>query len=202
MSEYYILNKPRGCITARRDPRHKTVMDYLPEEKRDVLFPVGRLDEDTEGLLVLTDDGALCASLLNPESHLPKTYFFYALGDLSDEVKEKIEEGIKLYPTRDVISRPAKIELLGSREIREIRHLLSGKDIKLANRRPETPVIFGQVTVTEGKKHQVRRMLMYAGCRIVYLKRISMGALSLDDSLFPGEYRPLTAKELAKLRME
>ena len=160
MSEYYVLNKPRGCITARRDPRHKTVMDYLPEEKRDLLFPVGRLDEDTEGLLILTDDGALCASLLNPDNHAPKTYFFYALGDHSDDVKEKIKEGIKLYPTREIISKPAEIELLGTTRIKEISHLLSGKDIKIANRRPETPVIFGNVTGTEGKKHQVKRMRM------------------------------------------
>ena len=196
MPEYHILNKPRGCITARRDPRHKTVMDLLPEYKRDVLFPVGRLDEDTEGLLILTDDGALCASLLHPDNHAPKSYFFYALGDLFDDLREKIEKGIKLYPTRDVISKPAKIELLGKKRICEIKDLLSGKDIKIANRRPETPVIFGNVTVTEGKKHQVKRMLMYAGCRIVYLKRISMGGLALDESLDPGEYRPLTPSEL------
>ena len=201
MHEYYILNKPRGCITARRDPRHKTVMDYLPEEKRDVLFPVGRLDEDTEGLLILTDDGALCASLLHPDNHAPKSYFFYALGDLSDELREKIEEGIKLYPTRDIISKPASVQILGKKPISEIKELLSGKDIKIANRRPETPVIFGNVTVTEGKKHQVRRMLMYAGCRIVYLKRVSMGGLTLDESLAPGEYRPLTDEELELLAL-
>lgn len=199
MPEYYVLNKPRGCITARRDPRHKTVMDYLPEEKRDVLFPVGRLDEDTEGLLILTDDGALCASLLHPDNHAPKSYFFYALGDLSDDLRAKIEEGIKLYPTRDVISKPASVEIYGKKQISEIKDLLSGKDVKIANRRPETLVIYGKVTVTEGKKHQVRRMLMYAGCRIVYLKRISMGGLDLDSTLAPGEYHPLTVAELDML---
>ena len=200
MSEYYIFNKPHGCITARRDPRHKTVMDYFPEEKRDVLFPVGRLDEDTEGLLILTDDGKLCSSLLHPDNHAPKTYFFYALGTLTDELRAKIEEGIKLYPTRELISKPARVEILGSCPISKIKQLLIGKDIKIANRRPETQVIYGNVTVTEGKKHQVRRMLMYAGCRIVYLKRISMGALTLDDTLAPGEYRPLTASELESLQ--
>lgn len=199
MHEYYMLYKPCGCITARRDARHRTVMDYLPEEKRDVVFPVGRLDEDTEGLLVLTDDGALCASLLNPTSHVEKTYFFYALGDLSEEVREKIESGIKLYPTKDVISKPARVEVLGQTALKDVKNLLCGKDIKLANRRPDTTVIFGNVTVTEGKKHQVRRMLMYAGCRIVYLKRISMGALSLDEALSPGEYRPLTPDEINAL---
>ena len=200
MPEYYIINKPRGCITARRDPRRKTVMDYLPEEKRDILFPIGRLDEDTEGLLVLTDDGALCASLLHPDNHVPKSYFFYALGDLSDELRQKIEDGIKLYPTREIISKRACVEVYGKMAISEIKQLLSGKDVKLANRRPETPVIYGKVTVTEGKKHQVRRMLMYAGCRIVYLKRISMGGLPLDSSLESGEYRPLTADELDRLK--
>ena len=178
MHEYYMLYKPCGCITARRDARHRTVMDYLPEEKREVIFPVGRLDEDTEGLLVLTDDGALCASLLNPTSHVEKTYFFYALGDLSEDVR---------------------VEVLGQTALKDVKNLLCGKDIKLANRRPDTPVIFGNVTVTEGKKHQVRRMLMYAGCRIVYLKRISMGALSLDEALSPGEYRPLSPDEINAL---
>ena len=83
--EYYLLNKPSGCITARRDPRHKTVMDLFPEEKRDLLFPVGRLDRDTEGLLLVTDDGVLCARLLSPENGIEKTYFFYALGTLTED---------------------------------------------------------------------------------------------------------------------
>ncbi len=199
MAEYYMFNKPSGCITARRDPRHKTVMDYFPEEKRDVLFPVGRLDRDTEGLILVTDDGALCARLLSPENGVPKTYFFHALGTLTDEKRREIEQGIKLYPTREDRSAPAKVTLGESTTLAEIKHLLAPDDLKRANRRPDTPVITGTVTVTEGKKHEVKRLLLYADCRIVYLKRLSMGALSLDPTLPRGAYRPLAESELKSL---
>lgn len=194
-----MLNKPSGCITARRDPRHKTVMDLFPEEKRDQLFPVGRLDRDTEGLLLVTDDGALCAHLLSPENKVPKTYFFYALGTLTEERHREIEQGIKLYPTRDERSAPATLTLADPTTLGAIKHLLSPQDLKRANRRPDTPVMSGTVTVTEGKKHEVKRLLLYADCRIVYLKRLSMGALSLDPQLPHGCYRPLNADELSSL---
>lgn len=194
-----MLNKPSGCITARRDPRHKTVMDLFPEEKRDQLFPVGRLDRDTEGLLLVTDDGALCAHLLSPENKVPKTYFFYALGTLTEDKIREIEQGIKLYPTRDERSAPATLTLADPTTLGAIKHLLSLQDLKRANRRPNTPVISGTVTVTEGKKHEVKRLLLYADCRIVYLKRLSMGTLTLDESLPRGCYRPLNADELSSL---
>lgn len=198
--EYYMLNKPSGCITARRDPRHKTVMDIFPEEKRDTLFPVGRLDRDTEGLLLVTDDGALCAQLLSPKNGVPKTYFFHALGTLTDERRREIEQGIKLYPTRDDRSAPATVTLGAPTTLGAIKHLLSAQDVKSANRRPDTPVISGTVTVTEGKKHEVKRLLLYADCRIVYLKRLSMGALTLDPALPRGTYRPLTDPELKSIK--
>lgn len=199
MSEYYMFHKPAGCITARTDPRHKTVMDYFPDEMVR-LFPVGRLDKDTEGLLIMTDDGELCARLLNPESKVSKTYFFYALGKLDDAVRDKIEEGIKLYPTKDIISLPAKIDIDGESRLGDIKALLSPFDLKNANRRPDTPVFYGRVTVTEGKKHQVKRMLLFGGCRIVYLKRISMAGITLDPSLPKGSYRPLTKEEISILK--
>ena len=194
-----MFNKPRGCISARTDPRHKTVLDYFPDDKRDVLFPIGRLDKDTEGLLILTDDGALCAALLNPEHHIEKEYFFYALGKLDEQVRLSIEDGIKLYPTKDLISRPATVTVDGVGRLADIKDLLNVRDRQTANRRPDTEVFFGRVRVTEGKKHQVKRMLMYGGCRIVYLKRVGMGALSLDPALPVGEYRPLTVSELSML---
>ena len=97
MSEYYMFHKPRGCVTARRDERHKTVMDYFPPEKRDVLFPVGRLDKDTEGLLLVTDDGVLCYHLLMPENEVSKTYFFWAQGLLTEEKCREVEGGVKIY---------------------------------------------------------------------------------------------------------
>ena len=151
MAKYYMLNKPRGCITARRDPRHSTVMDIFPNEMRDVLFPIGRLDKDTEGLLLVTDDGVLCARLLNPEHKVQKEYFFYALGELSEDLRRQIEEGIKLYPTHDYVSSPATVTICGRSTLSDIKTLLCADVLKKANRRPNTPVFFGTVTVTEGK---------------------------------------------------
>lgn len=197
---YYMFSKPRGCISARYDPRHKVVLDYFPEELRDIIFPVGRLDRDTEGLLLLTDDGALNSRLLSPHSHIEKTYFFYALGSMSEDTRQRICEGIKLYPTREIVSKPAELYIDGEMALSDIRDKLSPSDLKLANKRPLTPVLYGRVIITEGKKHQVKRMLLYAGCRIVYLKRVKMGGLSLDDTLAPGEYRPLTEREIELLK--
>ena len=199
---YYMFSKPRGCISARRDDRHKTVLDYFPEELRDVIFPVGRLDKDTEGLLLLTDDGDLNARLLNPKSHIKKTYFFYAVGDISDEKLERIEKGIKLYPTRDLITKPAEIYIDGKARLGDIKDKLSLAELKKANRKPDTPVYFGRAIISEGKKHQVKRMLLYCGGRIVYLKRVKMGELSIDEGLMPGEYRPLREEEIEILKSE
>lgn len=200
MPRYYILNKPRAHLTACRDERCKTVMDLFPHEEREGLFPIGRLDKDTEGLLIVTDDGSLFAHLMRPENKVTKTYFFYALGNIDKETLCEIEGGIKLYPTRDVVSAPAKVEMLGECRLSEIKDKLSPDDLKRANRRPDTPVIYGTVTVCEGKKHQVKRMILYGGARIVYLKRISIGTLSLDKNLLTGEYRPLTSEEIEILK--
>ena len=200
MARYYMLNKPRAHLTACRDERCKTVMDLFPQGEREGLFPIGRLDKDTEGLLIITDDGALFARLMNPESKVEKTYFFYALGNIEKDVIKEIEGGIKLYPTRDIMSMPGKIEILGECVLSDIRDKLSPDDLKRANRRPNTPVIYGTVTISEGKKHQVKRMMLYGGARVVYLKRLSVGSLSLDESLKTGEYRPLTDGELSILK--
>ena len=197
---YYMFNKPRGYITACSDERHKTVMDLIPEEERAGLFPVGRLDRDTEGLLLVTDDGALCARLLSPENGIEKTYLFYALGTLSEEKIHEIEQGIKLYPTRDERSAPAAVSLGETTTLGSIKHLLSPQDLKRANRRPDTPVISGTVTVTEGKRHEVKRLLLFGDCRIVYLKRLSMGTLTLDEALPRGTYRPLSDSELKEIK--
>lgn len=200
MPRYYMLNKPRAHLTACRDERCKTVMDLFPIEEREGLFPIGRLDKDTEGLLLVTDDGALFAHLMNPESKVEKVYFFYALGNIEKDVISEIEGGIKLYPTRDVMSAPGKIEVLGECTLSDIRDKLSADDLKRANRRPNTPVIYGTVTIFEGKKHQVKRMILYGGARVVYLKRISIGSLSLDGRLKTGEYRSLTEEEISILK--
>ncbi len=198
MKEYYMFNKPRGPITARRDARHATVMDYFPEEKRDELFPVGRLDKDTEGLLLVTNDGTLAFELMQPDRAVPKKYFFWAQGVLTDEKISEIESGVRIYSDR-AETAPSRIEVLGVSTMRGVKHLLIGEDVRVSNRRGDQPVVSGYITITEGKKHQVKRMLRYAGCRVVYLKRVSIGELNLDESLSPGEYRSLSEQELILL---
>lgn len=200
MAEYYMFHKPKGCITARRDSRNKTVMDYFPEEKRDMLFPVGRLDKDTEGLVIITDDGKLCFNLLEPKRCIEKTYCFYILGSLSEEKRRRLEEGVNPYTDKSVITAPAKIVIESVSTLRDLRKFLSGKDVALANKKGDLPVTKGCITITEGKKHQVKRTFLYAGCRVVYLKRLSMAELFLDESLLPGEYRELTAAEFFLLK--
>lgn len=200
MPEYYMFNKPCGCVTARRDPRHKTVMDYFPEEKRDVLFPVGRLDRDTEGFLLVTDDGELCYRLLRPEHHVPKTYYFKATGELSDGEIKLLEGGVKIYKNSELVTAPARIVRLRELTYLDIACHLPEKDRRMSERCAAQPAVEGLVTVTEGKKHQVRRMLRHVGCKVVYLKRIKMGEISLDEALASGEYRPLTDVELGILK--
>ena len=196
MLEYYMFNKPGGCITARRDARHATVMDYFPEASRDLLFPVGRLDKDTEGLLLITNDGDLCFELMSPETQIPKTYFFWALGTLCEEKIKEVEAGVSIYKGRDFETAPAKIEVIETKTLADIKALLSEEDAKMSRKRGEMTVTSGYVTITEGKKHQVKRMIRYAGCRVLYLKRVQIGNLPLDSELPRGAYRALSPREL------
>lgn len=196
---YLILNKPRGCITACRDDEQKTVMEYLPKEFHDTLRPVGRLDKDTEGLLLFTDDGNFNQYLMRPENHMPKTYFFWAMGSLGKDQKKQLEHGVLLRGTA-APTAPAKLEILNSGEITDILPLLNlERQPGILKNPANTQVISGLLTITEGKKHQVRRMLKAVGCYVVYLKRISIGKLKLDKTLAPGEWRFLTEKELSLL---
>lgn len=204
MAYYYMFNKPAGCISARRDARHKTVLDYFPDELRDTLFNVGRLDKDTEGFLIITDDGKLCYDLMMPENEVPKTYFFHALASNGNRSREErlsdIETGINIYKDRDFLTAPAKLELISRGKLSDIKEFLPEDERAMSERRAALPIITGFLTITEGKKHQVKRMIRYAGYRVVYLKRMSIGAVKLDSSLMPGEYRPLTDIELNKLK--
>ena len=199
MARYYMLHKPKGCISACSDPRRKTVMEIFSPEEREGLFPVGRLDKDTEGLLLVTDDGELCYNLLSPVSKIPKTYLLFALGSISYDAIQELEGGVNIYDGERGLTSPAIIEVLGSSTLKNIKHLLDGKDVSLADRKPDTVVTELKITIFEGKKHQVKRMIGYVGSRVLYLKRISMGALVLDDALPVGEYRELTSDELKRL---
>ncbi|MGN0142534.1 MAG: pseudouridine synthase [Roseburia sp.] len=172
--EYYLFHKPAGCVSATEDSVHKTVMDYLTDTRRTDLFPVGRLDLDTEGLLLITNDGKLAHALLAPARHVPKTYYARVAGCVTKRDVNLFEKGVDI--GEDKLTKPAKLQILSSGDISEIT-----------------------LTITEGKFHQVKRMFAAVGKEVVYLKRLSMGPLALPENLAPGEYRPLTEEELTAL---
>ena len=158
-------------------------MDYLNEAVRKDLFPVGRLDIDTEGLLLITNDGALSHRLLSPAHHVEKTYYARVEGDVTEEDAALFAEGVDIGD--DTLTAPAKLVILGE----------SSKDPVSEDRTSEI-----RLTITEGRYHQVKRMFEAVGKRVIYLKRLSMGGVCLDEALKPGEYRPLYAEELKKLK--
>ena len=201
MPRYYMFNKPKGCVTAKKDSISKTVMDYFPEDIREQLHPSGRLDKDTEGFLIITDDGMLTHELMQPKSHVSKTYFFYAIGVLTEEKIRAISEGVFMRG-RDIPALPARIKMLSEGVITDIAHILpEGKKERLL-KFPSQKIFSGEITIVEGKNHQVKRMMRAIDCCIVYLKRTDIGGVSLDKSLAPGEYRELTDKELSLLKGE
>ena len=167
---YYMLNKPAGVITASRDERHGTVLELFPESLRRGLFAVGRLDKDTEGLLLLTNDGPLAHRLLAPRHHVDKTYFVRVDGELDGADAAAFAAGMMLED--GLACLPAGLE------------------------EPDTAL----VTLHEGKYHQIKRMLAARGKPVVYLKRLTMGPIMLDPALERGEWRPLSAEEVAALR--
>ena len=174
---YYMMNKPQGVISATEDPKHKTVLDLLDDLARSKeVFPVGRLDIDTHGLLLLTNDGKLAHALLSPKRHVDKTYLAQVKGIMTDEDIETFAKGI---PLKDFICQPAKLELVSNDTEKE-----------------ESLV---RVTIAEGKFHQVKRMVAYCGKEVVDLQRLTMGTLTLDEGLKRGEWRRLTKDELEGL---
>lgn len=199
MYDYIMFHKPRGCVTARRDERHRTVMDYLPEEIRDTYFPVGRLDKDTEGLLLITNDGRLTKAILSPENKIEKTYYFQAQGIISPEKMAEVCCGAKIYLNRETKTAPAEMEILSTAVISEIKDYLGENDLTLAQKKPHLPTVEGIVKITEGKKHQVKRMVRFAGARVMYLKRLKIASLSLDEDLPKGAYRSLDEAEISEL---
>lgn len=175
--EYYLFHKPAGCVSATEDKIHKTVMDYLTDTLRDDLFPVGRLDIDTEGLLLITNDGVLAHELLSPAHHVKKTYYARVAGRVTEEDARLFQQGVDI--GEEKLTKPAELVILTSGEESEI-----------------------ELTITEGKFHQVKRMFQAVGKEVVYLKRLSMGPLTLPETLLPGEYRALTQEELMLLQKE
>lgn len=174
---YYMMNKPQGVISATEDPQHKTVLDLLDDLARSKeVFPVGRLDIDTHGLLLLTNDGQLAHALLSPKRHVDKTYLAQVNGIMTQEDVETFAQGI---PLKDFTCQPAKLELVS------------------IDREKNQSLV--RVTIAEGKFHQVKRMIAYCGKEVVDLQRLTMGTLTLDEGLKRGEWRRLTKEELEAL---
>ena len=169
-----MLNKPAGVVTAVKDSRDRTVMDLFDASISKGLFPVGRLDKDTEGLLLVMNDGELAHILTSPTKHIDKTYYAKINGRVKNEHIELFEEGLDIGEKK--LTKPAVLNILKSDDISEI-----------------------ELTITEGKFHQVKRMFKAIGMEVIYLKRISMGKLKLDDTLMLGDYRELTAQEIAQI---
>lgn len=180
---YYMMNKPSGIITATKDARERTVLDLFREQIMELnqgelsgvpvkdIFPVGRLDKDSVGLLLLTNDGELSHRLLSPRKHVPKTYLVRTNLSVSDEMIRLLETGVSI--GEDEKTLPAVLEQRGDREY--------------------------LITITEGKYHQVKRMFQAVGVTVIYLKRLSMGTLVLDETLLEGQIRELTKEEVSNL---
>ena len=172
--EYYMLNKPAGVISATEDRDCKTVVELIESASRKDLFPVGRLDKDTEGLLLITNDGELAHRLLSPKKKVGKVYYAKVEGRVTEEDVVAFKNGLKV--DEEFTAMPAELTILKSDEISEI-----------------------ELMIMEGKFHQVKRMFEAVGKKVVYLKRLSMGGLVLDANLAIGAYRPLTEEEIKKL---
>lgn len=199
---YYMFHKPSGCITARKDENDKTVFDYFGEVNTDGLFPVGRLDKDTEGLLFITNDGEFNHQLMYPDKHVDKTYYFWAFGALIEEQISQLENGISIND-EEPLTKPAKLEIVRAGLFNELKDEIEGsKYEKVKKNRDIQPVLSGYITISEGRKHQVKRMLRAFGCFVIYLKRISIGDVKLDETLQKGQYRELTGAEIESLSNE
>jgi len=168
---YLMLNKPDGYISATYDNNLPTVLDLIYGYESRNLFPVGRLDIDTYGLLLITNDGALAHKLLSPKNHVDKKYYLKYEGLYNDNIPEIFKKGIKI---DDYITKPALFESLGNNE--------------------------AYITISEGKFHQVKKMMEYVGCKVTYLERIEFGPLKLDNNLKRGEFRKLTDDEIELLQ--
>ncbi len=195
---YYMLHKPQGYVSACRDREHPTVMDLFPEPERSRLFPLGRLDKNTRGLLLVTDDGKLNRRLLDPEGRVEKCYDLWATGQADPALCQALRQGLVLkglpQPTR-----PARFQVLETGRLQDLAPVMFPNRLGLLEENPEAPVFHALLWLTEGKRHQVKRMLEAVGSTVVALQRIGFGPLRLDPALLPGQYRPLRPQELQAL---
>ena len=198
MPYYYMLNKPAGYVTACRDELHKTVLDLFPPELAGKLHPVGRLDMDTVGLLLLTDDGMADQALMLPGKHVAKRYFFYAFGELTEEKIRAVETGLVINRNKPP-TLPAKIEPLEKYTVRELAEFMSPERREQYMKNPDGAAFSAVLTICEGRNHQVKLMMRQIHCKVCYLKRLSIGDITLDDGLKEGEYRELTQAEVRSI---
>lgn len=178
--EYYMLNKPAGYVSATKDNTAPTVLSLIQSTRKD-LFPIGRLDKDTEGLLLITNDGALSHMLLSPKRHVDKTYFAIVEGFVTSADVTAFEKGLVIGDEDLNIALPAKLSIIKTEQNEQI-------------------LSYVYVTIQEGKFHQVKRMFQTVGKKVLYLQRIAFGPISLPDNLPLGEHRALTEEEIALLR--
>ncbi len=171
---YLILNKPKGYVSATKDNKDKTVLELVPEEylHRD-LFPAGRLDKDTTGLMLITDDGVFAHEILSPKKHIKKSYLVVIDNKITEKMVKDFSKGIEL---KEGLTKPAELKILESNT--------------------------GIVTLTEGKYHQIKRMFLKEGSKVIELKRICMGNLCLPEDLTEGEIRELTKEELSQIKLK
>ncbi len=243
---YYMFNKPAGCVTATKDKDFKTVFDYFsdintnglfhvgrldkdteglllltndgdfehylmhPENHMEKtyflwafgtngLFHVGRLDKDTEGLLLLTNDGDFEHYLMHPENHMEKTYFLWAFGTIDDEKIKQLESGLYI-GKNEPITKPAKFNLYKQGGYKEFKEQIPVKLLNnIDSEKYNQPVIGAYLTISEGRKHQVKKMLKAVGCYVVYLERVAIGNVKLDNALERGQYRELSTLEVESL---
>lgn len=180
---YIMMNKPQNCLSATRDRDYRTVIDLLDEDY--LMFdvaPAGRLDRDTEGLVLLTNDGKLAHEIISPKKDVFKSYVAHISGELTPSSIKQLEVGVEILDgnNESFLTKPAKLNVIG----------------------PVNDLTAVEICITEGKFHQVKRMFASVGCKVVYLKRLAIGSLQLDETLALGEYRELTEEELACLKEE
>ena len=185
---YYLFHKPFGCVTARRDDRYPTVMDWFGALDNPDLSPVGRLDRETEGLLVITDDGMWNRRMTRPEFQKEKVYEFVVLGDLTEQKRQTLEAGV-LLNGEDTPTAPAHIALTGKSTLGAVLPTLHPEIQEKSLHNPmDRPVTFGRITITEGRNRQIRRMMKTQRLLVLALKRVQMGEITLPEGLKPGEW--------------
>ena len=196
MYHYYMFNKPFGCVTARRDDRYPVVMDYFRTLDNPALSPVGRLDRETEGLLIITDDGKWNQRMTRPEFQKEKVYEFTVMGDLTADKIARLEQGVLLNGDTEYTA-PAKITVTGRSTLGETMPQLHQEVQDKSRHNPmDRPVTFGTITITQGKYRQIRRMMKAVRCLVLQLRRVSTGNIVLDPTLAPGQWKEIQVEHL------